>query len=420
MIGLTKRSGARGLLALLGIPLLTVAMALAQLPDSNLPKVDPNDLPPAQPGQPAPANRTENPPNTNTPPSPSQPNDPAATAPAIQPDDHPISITTRSVLLPTTVKDKATGDFINGLTVSNFKVFDNGHEQRISSDFTLEPLSVVAVIQANSDVEPMIPKLKRAGLLMQGLVSGEGGDISVISFDHKIKMLQDWTNDPDRLNDAMQKLTAGSSTARTIDAVVQADQMLRRHDPQGRRRRVIVLFSEGYDKGSEARSDETVRQMQFDNVVVYAIDISQLASLLSKTPDGYRRPVMGGVPPEAIHSPTGNTMSATEVLQNHPGGNVLNIAPPVWRSIKDLFKLPPDQAFTRMTGGRVYSFAKQNTLEQAITDLGKELHSQYVLSYQLGEATRVEPGFHHVQVVVDHPGLDVRTRLGYYWGGGAQ
>jgi VWFA-related protein len=399
---------------------VAATIAFGQLPDSNLPKVNPNDLPPAQPGQPAPANRSGKAPDTNTPASAKQTDEPATSAPALQSGDRPITITTRSVLLPTTVRDKKTGDFINGLSTSDFKVYDNDREQRISSDFTLEPLSVVAVIQANSDVEPMIPKLKKVGLLMQGLVSGEGGDMSVIAFDHRIRVLQDWTNDADRLNDSMQKLTAGSSTARTMDAVLQADRMLKDHDPQGRRRRVVVLFSEGFDKGSESSSNETLRQMQFDNVVVYAIDISQLASLLSKTPDGYRRPVMGGVPPEAMHSPRGNTMTDTEALQNNPGGNVLNVVPPIWRSIKDLFKYPPDQAFTRMTGGRVYSFAKQNTLEQAVTDLGKELHSQYVLSYQLGQETMVEPGFHHIKVIVDHPGLDVRTRIGYYWGGGAQ
>lgn len=420
MMGLQKWLRTSGLLRWFGAPLLAATIAFAQLPDSNLPKLKPGQLPPAQPGQPAPANRPANSPATNDPASARPASEPSTAAPTLQPDDRPITVTTRSVLLPTTVRDKSTGDFINGLTISDFKVYDNDREQRISSDFTLEPLSVVAVIQANSDVEPMIPKLRKVGLLMHGLVSGEGGDMAVLSFDHRIRVLQDWTNDPDRLNDSMQKLTAGSSTARTVDAVLQADRMLKDHDPQGRRRRVVVLFSEGFDKGSESSSDETLRQMQFDNVVVYAIDISQLASLLSKTPDGYRRQVMGGVPPEAIHSPTGNVMSATDVLQNHPGGNVFNVVPPVWRSIKDLFKLPPDQAFSRMTGGRVYSFARQDSLEQAITDLGKELHSQYVLSYQLGQATIVEPGFHHIHVVVDHPGLDVRTRTGYYWGGGAQ
>lgn len=397
---------------LLGIPLVAAVLALAQSPDtSTIPPIQPGQLPPIQPGQPAQK-------------APGQPKDPSAdTADASAPDapnpDYTIRTTTRTVLVPTTVKDKDTGDFINGLSVSDFTVLDNDRPQKINADFSYEPLSVVVAIEANSDVEPMIPKLKKIGVLLHGLVTGEGGDIAIIKFDHRIEVLQDWTSDPDRIDDSLQKLYAGSSTARTIDAVLEADHMLKRHDPQNRRRRVIILFSQGYDKGSESKGTETLRQMQFDNVVVYPIDISQI-TLLEKKPPMDAPPVMGGVPPEAMHSPTGDTQSATDVLQNHPGGNALNVIPPVWRSIKDLFKQPPDRAFAGLTGGRVYSFARQTSLEQAITDLGKELHSQYLLSYSPDAETQKDPGFHKIRVEVDHPRLEIRSRVGYYWGGGIQ
>jgi VWFA-related protein len=410
-----KRFGRAGnAMLLLGIPLLAAIFAAGQVPD--LPKLKPGDLPPAQPGQPAAKNQ---PPDKSAGKDPNGSGDSSnSTNPG--PDlTNPgtFRTTTRAVLVPTTVKDKDTGDYINGLTVKEFQLFDNDKEQKINTDFSYEPLSVVVVIQANSDVEPMIPKLKTLGVLLHGLITGEGGDIAALKFDHRITPIQDWTTDPDRLDDAFQKLTAGSSTARTVDAVLEADHMLKQHDPQNRRRRVIILFSQGYDKGSESKSDETLRQMQFDNVVVYCVDISQL-TLLMKGDDRYPRPVMGGVPSAAIHSPTGNTMSDTEVLQNHPGGNVLNLAPPIWRSIKDLFKMPPDKAFAGLTGGRVYSFAKQSTLEQALNDLGKDIHSQYLLTYTPNNQN--EPGFHKIRVVVDHPRLDIRTRTGYYWGGGVQ
>ncbi len=336
------------------------------------------------------------------------------------PDPNAIRVTTRTVLVPTTVKDKDHGDFINGLTVNDFMIYDNDRPQKIASDFSYEPLSVVAVIQANSDGEPMIPKMRKIGTLLHGLVTGEGGDISVIAFDHRITPLVDWTSDPNKLDDGVQKLTAGSSTARTIDAVLDADRMLQRHDPQNRRRRVIVLFSQGYDKGSESRSNGTLRDMQFHNIVVYCIDISQL-SVFMKGDDRYPRPVMGGAPPEAIaRGPGGRPSTSTEVLQNHPGGNVLNLEPYIWRSIKDLFKQPPDKAFSGLTGGRVYSFAKQTTLERAMTDLGKELHSQYLLSYSPDPETQKESGFHKIRVEVNHPRLDIRARTGYYWGAGVQ
>ena len=170
------------------------------------------------------------------------------------PDPNAIRVTARTVLVPTTVKDRDSGDFVNGLTMNDFSIFDNDRPQKVSSDFSYEPLSVVVAIQANSDVEPMIPKMRKLGVLLQGLVTGEGGDIAVIAFDHRITPLVDWTSDPNKLDDGVQKLSAGSSTARTIDAVLEADRMLYRHDPQNRRRRVIVLFSQGYDKGSESKA----------------------------------------------------------------------------------------------------------------------------------------------------------------------
>jgi VWFA-related protein len=411
MSGNRRLYAQRGYWVLLSVSLVASVLAFGQLPDT-IPPVKPSQLPPVQPGQPAPK-------------APDQSKDPgtdgtvASTGPDATNPDYTIRTTTRTVLVPTTVKDKDTGDFIDGLSVSDFSVFDNDKPQKISSDFSYEPLSVVVAIEANSDVEPMIPKLKKIGVLLHGLVTGEGGDVAIIKFDHRIEVLQDWTSDPNRIDDSLQKLYAGSSTARTIDAVLEADHMLKRHDPQNRRRRVIILFSQGYDKGSESKSGETLRQMQFDNVVVYPIDISQI-TLLEKKPPTDAPPVMGGAPPEAMHSPTGQTQSATDVLQNHPGGNALNVIPPVWRSIKDLFKQPPDRAFAGLTGGRVYSFARQSSLEQVMTDLGKELHSEYLLSYSPDPETQKDPGFHKIRVEVDHPRLVIRARVGYFWGGGIQ
>lgn len=414
-----KRFGKPMRLALYGLPLLAASLVLAQLPNPDQLK----NAPPPLPGQPAPkqpANRDDQGQHSESPTPQAQSKD-SSPVPVAGGKDSPGQVfraTTRTVLVPTTVFDRESSGYVNGLKTTDFKLFDNEKEQRISADFSYEPLSVVVVIQANSAVEGMLPKMKSVGVLLHGLVTGEAGDVSVLTFDHRIRVLQDWTNDPDRLDDSFQKLTAGSSTARTIDAVLEADHMLKRHDPQGRRRRVIMLFSEGNDKGSEAKSDETLEMLQFDEVVVYAVDMSKLMSGLTRSPDRYPRPAYGNIPPEAIHSPTGNTTSTTDVIQNNYNGNVLNAVPLAWNSIKELFKLPPDQAFTRMTGGRVYSFAKQGSLEQAITDLGHELHSQYLLSYTPNNQT--EPGFHKIRVEVNRPRLEIRTRPGYYWGGGAQ
>jgi VWFA-related protein len=389
-----------------GIALLLAAgtAMLAQiLPPGQLPPG-----PPPQPGQLGPAPKKL--PPTTTPST--EPADPAATGSVIP------GVTTRYVLVPASVLDPDGHGYVNGLTTADFEVYDNDKLQKINADFSQLPLSVVLVVQANSEIEPVLPQLKKTGVLLHGLVTGVEGDVAVLAFDHRLQNLQDFTSDPDKLDDAMQKLTSGSSTARLIDAVMEADHMLKRHDPRNVRRRVILLLSRNIDKGSESHLQETVRSMQFDNVIIYCIDISKVLTAVMKKPD-YPRPANGGVPPEALPNIAGaqGPRNQTSVAQEQDG-NVLNAVPPIVRGIHDLFKKTPAEAFSQFTGGKMYSFATQRALETAISDIGADLNSQYLLSYSPNN--KEEPGFHTIKVVVDRPGLKIRARPGYWWGGGAQ
>jgi VWFA-related protein len=322
------------------------------------------------------------------------------------------------VLVPTTVLDPDGHGYVNGLTANDFEVFDNDKQQKISADFSQLPLSVVVAVQANSEIDPVLPKLRKTGLLMQGLVTGVEGDVAILAFDHRLQVLQDFTSDPGKLDDSMQKLNSGSSSARLVDAISEADRMLKRHDPRNVRRRVVIVLSRNIDKGSEMRMQEAIQQMQFDNVIVYCVDINRAYTALFKKMD-YPRPAAGGIPPEARGSIAGGTGPRTQTsdIQENGYSNGLNVIPPVLRSIHDLFKKSPAEAFTYFTGGRVYNFATEHAMEDAITDIGKDLNSQYLLSYRPNDTN--EPGFHNIRVVVDRPGLRIRTRPGYWWGGGA-
>ena len=151
---------------------------------------------------------------------------------------------------------------------------------------------------------------------------------------------------------------------------------------RSKRRRVIVLISRDINKGSQAKMPETIREMQFDSVTIYCVDISRALSAFLKKPD-YPRPANGGIPAEAMPAPIaggGGPQTQTSVIQQMDG-NALNGVDPILRSIHDLFKKTPAQAFTYFTGGRVYNFASERGLEKAIKDIGLDLNSQYVLSY---------------------------------------
>jgi len=397
-------------LVALALGLLGTLILWAQLP----PPGQVPDGPPPQPGQlgPAPEKLPQGQPVPN--PGEQRADDPA-TVPGAS-GDYTITEHVRNVLVPTTVLDPDGHGYVNGLSAKDFEVLDNDKPQKITSEFTQQPVSVVLVVQSNSEVEPLLPSIRKAGLLLQGLVSGQEGDAAILAFDHRMNLVQDFTNDPDRLDDAMHKITSGSSTAALIDAVLYADRMLTRHDHLNLRRRVIILMSRNIDKGSESHLEEAVHKMQFDNVIVYCVDISRIKTALLKKPD-YPAPANGRVPSEAQGTITGQTRNDTNVAQQAVG-NVLNTVPPIYRGIKDLFKKTPAETFAYFTGGNVYNFSNLRGLEDAITDIGKDLNSQYLLSYN--PSNKEEPGFHRIRVIVDRPGLQVRTRPGYWWTGGQQ
>jgi VWFA-related protein len=389
------------------LSLIAAAIAAQSLPPGQLPPG-----PPPQPGQLGPPPKQL--PKSASEPPPRSMESPASSEPG---DGTTIRVPVRYVLVPTTVLDPDGHGYVNGLKTTDFELLDNDHAQKIVSDFSQQPLSVVLVVQANSDVEPLLPQIRRSGVLLHGLITGTEGDVAVLAFDHRMRHIQDFTNDPNKLDDAMQKINSGSSTAALIDAVLEADHMLKRHDPRNVRRRVIIVISRNQDKGSEAHLQETVRDMQFDNVIIYCIDMSKLLTAVMKKP-GYPPPQNGRVPAEALPNVLGNgARNDTNVVQQQDG-NWLNGVPPLLHSIHDLFKKSPAEAFTYFTGGRMYSFATERALEDAVTDIGKDLNSQYLLSYSPNDKN--EPGFHNIRVLVNRPGLVIRTRPGYWWGGGQQ
>src|SRR5947209_15226311 len=53
------------------------------------------------------------------------------------------------VIAPTTVLDKS-GNYVNGLSLDDFKLFDNGKPQRITQDIAFEPISLVVGVEASS------------------------------------------------------------------------------------------------------------------------------------------------------------------------------------------------------------------------------------------------------------------------------
>lgn len=334
---------------------------------------------------------------------------PASDSTAEMPLKSDIVVPVNVVIAPTTVLDK-NGNYINGLGLEDFTLYDNGKAQRITADVSFEPLSIVIAVQASANLSEILPKIQRVGLLVDNNIVGENGEAAVLAFDHRLRVMQDFTSDPAKIQDAMKKITLGSTNSRMIDAVVESVRMLRKRPPD--HRRVILLISEKRDKSSEGRLKEALTETQFANVSIYSLDISSLvASLTSRA----LPPPPSQIPPTAQHLPASGPQTPTTMDQLYNGSNAVPLLVDIFKSVKSIFVDDTLDVFTRFTGGKEYSFVSQRDLEKVTSALGEELHSQYLLSYVPNNLN--EGGFHDIRVVVNRPGLEVRTRPGYWIAG---
>ena len=317
----------------------------------------------------------------------------------------------RIVMTPVTVTSR-NGEIVSGLTPADFRLLDNGKTQKITEDLATHAISMVMVVQANAQVEKMLPQIQKLGSAIQQQVLGDEGEVAILQFDHRIQTLTDFTSDPDQISKSLKKLKSGSSTSRLNDAAIEGINLLRKRPET--RRKVLLLISESRDNGSELKPREVLSAAEFANVVTYAIDISHLMASLTASPSA-NRSVLDNRPPGAVHLPGGAVETSTTQSQAALG-NWVPVVKDIFIAAKAIFVSNPLEVYTNYTGGREYSFLNQKSLERAVSDLGEELHSQYLLTYTPNNQD--EGGYHNIVIQVLKPDMKIRARDGSYLAGG--
>ena len=324
------------------------------------------------------------------------------------------SVSIHVVTTPVTVTDRA-GNIVNGLGPKDFRLTDNGQLQKIDQDVAIYPVSMVIAVQANAEVEKMLPAIQKVGSAISAQILGDDGEAAVIEFDHRIQTLGDFTSDPDKLSAALKKLKPGSRSSRLNDATIESVRLLKRRPDN--RRKILLLIAESRDNGSELKAREVLSEAEFAGVVIYAIDISKFVASITAPPSA-NRSVLDNRPPGAVYSqgPGGGVQTPTMISQNNMG-NWVPVIKDIFDLTKGIFIPPPLEVYTTYSGGRQYAFKSQRELDQAVSDLGEELHSQYLLTYIPDKDVQSEAGYHNIVVQVLKPDMKIRARDGYYWAG---
>ena len=326
-----------------------------------------------------------------------------------------IGIRVALVNTPVTVRD-SKGQMVNTLDAKDFRVTDNGVQQKITHfDMGGDPLSLVILVETSSRVAAMLPQVRKTGILLTQTVMGSNGEAAVIGFNDSVDKLQDFTTNQDRIESTFTRLQAGTSGSKLYDAMAVGVEMLSGQpqptaDKPGRRR-VMLILSEATDAGSDTRFGEVLRQAQLSNVTIYSVGLSTTRAELEAAPrDTTPHPTPPGtfgLPPQP-----GTVQTPTTEDARYGSGDLTQAV--IWavQHVKDKMTANPLELATAGTGGVHLATYKDRSIEKAIDEIGGELHSQYSVSY--APTGTNETGYHEIKVTVASKGLKVRARPGYY------
>src|SRR5437868_15333568 len=141
-----------------------------------------------------------------------------------QKEDETISVDSSIVVLNATITD-AAGKAVTGLTQKQFRVLEDGTEQKIASFEAEEtPFAAVILLDTSGSMEERVTLARSAAIqFLNGLRNDDLA--SVYNFDSKVQMVQDFSNGHDLLNERIFDLKANGMTVLN-DAIYRAAEVL--------------------------------------------------------------------------------------------------------------------------------------------------------------------------------------------------
>jgi VWFA-related protein len=316
---------------------------------------------------------------------------PAPTPPTTQEDheidpDDVISVNTTEILLPVTVRDRS-GRLVSNLTRKDFRIFEDGIEQRLS-DISLRqvPVDVALMVDASSSVAENLDDFRNAA---EGFAAHLALDdrISLIQFDDRVVLLQDWTKSLVQLRRALKRIVPGMFT-RFHDAMLLAS---RDQAPRGNARHAVIVLTDGIDSGRGSTFEAALRAALQSQTTVYVISNTQIERARKE---------------EHLSLLTSGSDSAVKFNQLRIEDLRMGLAA-LDASERHLAEL------TAATGGRLYKPSTFGDLERTYAEVAEELRQQYTLYYSPLNTNR-DGQFRRVRVETTSPAHQVSARIGYY------
>ncbi len=321
---------------------------------------------------------------------------PAATRQEAPPNGEPrsqIRVQVNEVIVPVTVTDEK-GRFVSDLEAKDFRIFDEGREQKIEF-FTRErgqPVVVGFLVEQSNRMRMYWKTYQDAIIdLISNLMPGDkkfSGYLITYSQDAELQV--NTTHDPEKLIDKVRKMKPGGGSA-LYDAIYMA--CTRRELVKGEPiepRRVIVIVGDGHDNNSKYTLDQVVELAQRNLVTIYCVDTVGFGFSVEDEKNLIR-------------------------LAEETGGRVEYPLQGNYNDVSGYLSTPSDEgnyALKVGTGG--YAAAIASGIFKAIANVTGEVTTQYIIRYVPDVGDTKPKDFRKIEVKVSLANVKVRARKGYY------
>ena len=196
-------------------------------------------------------------------------------------DQNRIKVRVELVNVLTTVTDKKNR-LVTDLTKDDFRIFEDGKPQDICffSRETDLPLRIGILVDASNSIRDRLRFEQDAAIDFLNIAVRPDKDLAfVVAFDVEPQMVQDYTDDIEKLSNAIRGLQAGGVTS-LFDAVFSSckEKMLFFPPPEPYLRRVMIIISDGQDNQSVHTREEALAMAQRAEVTVFTISTNRTGS----------------------------------------------------------------------------------------------------------------------------------------------
>lgn len=317
-------------------------------------------------------------------------------------EDDVIRVETNLVTMPVSVLDR-NGRFVTGLTQRDFRIFENGKEQKVDYFQSVEqPFTVILMIDVSPSTQYKIDEIQDAAIAFVDQLRANDR-VMVVAFDENTYILSSITNNRGELRNAIRQAQFGDGTSlyESVDRVINTE--LARI--QGRK--AVVLFTDGVDTTSRrANYQSTLADAEETDAIFYTIRYDTQRFQRSGSIGGSGKISVGGI----ISILLGGDPPPGGVITNSPAGST-NAEYQKGKEYLD--------ELSQVSGGRNFEATTLANLDSAFSGIAEELRRQYSLGYYPETNGRVGDR-RQIQIRVMRPNLVVRAKTSYIVGESGQ